>query len=276
MQEYRLGVLPCRASLQLPQSDKRLMVPQACRSFAPGEIVETSYCLAMKPGDLEGSYAHSYLYPYKNQSLWAFGWGMLYGRCPAQDGANLFAIPFEKDGFHYVAFKALRPIFDGEFLFVSWAQRLEPLLSAAEYEFCLDPTQNQIAVHLPEECSSAIEVRQSAIHGMGLFATRKITKGEVCDASPAVPLEQHVDLGLLQDYCFEGDTGCTYDVQLGFASMANHNSDKSKVNIDRRACPVQSKYFVVYLVASQDIEENEELFHDYGADWFKQRDIEVK
>ncbi|MGI8848358.1 MAG: SET domain-containing protein [Candidatus Dormibacteria bacterium] len=104
-------------------------------------------------------------------------------------------------------------------------------------------------------------VRESDIHGRGVFATAPIAIDEVIELCPVlrVPEEQVgiLDATRLFEYYFawEGDAG----VALGFGSLYNHSSAPNAVYRKDFAADV------VEIRARSDIAAGEEITFDYSG-----------
>lgn len=124
-------------------------------------------------------------------------------------------------------------------------------------------------VELLEEASAPVAVARSPIHGLGIFATRDIAMGEVVELTPSLPIEggNKIDPGILDSYTF--DLTPRIDMlQLGLAAIYNHSDAPNVSHIKYRESPYLEAW-----VAEVDIEAGEELFHDYGPDYFDTRDM---
>lgn len=122
-------------------------------------------------------------------------------------------------------------------------------------------------VQLLEETLAPVAVSSSPIHGLGVFATRDIAKGEVIELAPSLPLEGDgkIDAGILDSYTFD-QSRCIDMLQLGYAAIYNHSDAPNVSHVKFRACPYLEAW-----TADVDIEEGQELFHDYGQDYFDSR-----
>jgi len=116
------------------------------------------------------------------------------------------------------------------------------------------------------ELSPATRIGPSPVHGNGVFATRDIRKGEVIDRCPCIVLEdgwQRIQT-VLHDYlyCWPKD-GDGRAIVLGNGSVFNHDA---KANADwvtdeaGRQC--------IYS-ATRDIKAGEEIFINYGQDYWE-------
>ena len=115
-----------------------------------------------------------------------------------------------------------------------------------------------------------IEVRKSPIHRYGVFAINDIKKDTIIEEAPSVILMDNPLLpDPLNDYAFGNVTDENTYFQLlpfGYASIINH-SDK----------PNTEWYFdedneIIVFITIKDIKKDEEIFHDYGENWFQVRE----
>ena len=112
-----------------------------------------------------------------------------------------------------------------------------------------------------------IRVGKSPVHGEGVFATRVITEGDLIERCPYFVIDQS-DLGestRLGDYLFAcpghpGDFMCV----MGYGMVYNHSDEP---NAEWRLGDDESLRFI----ALRAIEEGEEIFQNYGPDYWTTR-----
>jgi len=92
-------------------------------------------------------------------------------------------------------------------------------------------------------------VKESAIHGKGLFATTKIYEGDIIGSIAYKPVTDDGPYVLWLDQ----HTGVQVDCELKYI---NHSTSPN-------ACYCED----LDVVALRDINEGEEITHDYGDDW---------
>lgn len=92
-------------------------------------------------------------------------------------------------------------------------------------------------------------VRKSPIHGMGLFAVRRIEKGELIGRLEG----EYTDQDGMHVLWLDEETGFRVTNELRFI---NHDEQANACYYDDRT-----------VVALRDIEPGEEITHDYNADW---------
>jgi len=107
-------------------------------------------------------------------------------------------------------------------------------------------------------------VKNSPVHGLGIFATEKIIAGELIEECPilSLPMKFGETSSLFIDYRFNWPSGSSQweeqVVALGFASLYNHSENPNAYwfsNYEKRTFS---------FVSSRDIEPGEEIFVWYG------------
>ncbi len=109
-------------------------------------------------------------------------------------------------------------------------------------------------------------VKKSTLHGYGVFARKKIKKGEKIEECYVI-ISKGGDK-ILEDFYF--DAKGKYALFTGFGSIYNHsehpNTDYT-INIAKRLATIK---------ATKDIPKNKEIFVSYGEEWFKSRKLKPK
>mmetsp|Transcript_71473 Transcript_71473/g.220641 ORF Transcript_71473/g.220641 Transcript_71473/m.220641 type:complete len:212 (-) Transcript_71473:30-665(-) len=140
------------------------------------------------------------------------------------------------------------------------------------------PQGPEAGVGSPEPAPPGVVMGQSSIHGIGVFAARSFRAGEVLEVCPYLEVcrdsleraepETGVDL---RDYLFdvrpqdcERRAGVML-LPLGCGMAYNHRSDS---NVAYTVRPQQRE---IVFRARQDIRQGEELFIDYGDEWWRGR-----
>jgi SET domain-containing protein len=112
-----------------------------------------------------------------------------------------------------------------------------------------------------------IEVKKSSMHGYGVFAKKKIHKGEKIEECYFILSRRGGDKGL-EDFYF--DAKGKYAVFLGYGSIYNHSEDPSadySINMTKRIATIK---------AMRDIPKGKEIFISYGKGWFRDRGLEPR
>jgi SET domain-containing protein len=128
--------------------------------------------------------------------------------------------------------------------------------------------------------STKIQISDSPVHGLGVFATKNIANGELIEECPflVLPLAPFEVSSLMVDYRFNYPMGMLTDnsvqvIALGAGSIYNH----SNTNNAYWVTDTDRKTFKFY--ANTDIKAGEEIFTYYGGEeyWTDGRTrIEVK
>lgn len=112
---------------------------------------------------------------------------------------------------------------------------------------------------------AALGVKKSSIQGYGVFALEGIKAGEVIEECYALIRENMSDL---KDIVFQvKDESNTSAVVLGYGSIYNHSPT---ANADFILDPDKS---IFRFTALRDIQPGEEVFVNYGKDWFGNRGL---
>jgi len=134
----------------------------------------------------------------------------------------------------------------------------------AEKTLCAETSSD--SRHVPE---TKICIGDSPVHGQGVFAAVPIRKGEVIERCPYIVIDDDdlQDENRLNDYLFTSpDVKTDYLVVMGFGMMYNHSSDANsewEIDDDNR---------FVRFSAVRDIAPGEEIFQDYGEEYWKTRE----
>jgi hypothetical protein len=119
--------------------------------------------------------------------------------------------------------------------------------------------------------STLIEVRQSPVHGSGVFATATVDVGHVIEVCPGLLFDEEqwetIDGAGLHGYCYDTPDGRAV-LALGFGSLYNHAATPS-AEYSVEVSPPR-----VTLRAVRTIGPGEEITISYGAEedlWFDVR-----
>jgi hypothetical protein len=114
---------------------------------------------------------------------------------------------------------------------------------------------------------SKIDVRVSPIHGLGIFAKKRIKKGEVIAVNPTlddIPV-MAVRGCILSDYVFNGETRYDKSMILGPLALLNHSETDETAEVWSDEIEVGGEDIpIVKLMALKDIKKDEEILIDYG------------
>ena len=102
--------------------------------------------------------------------------------------------------------------------------------------------------------------------GRGVFALRRFRAGDVVETCPAVLLPDVEVEGVLRDYVFASRRPGKVLLVLGYGMLYNHSAHP---NVFHRT----AGRLTIEFVASRDIAAGEELRHDYGPEYWADRDL---
>ena len=114
--------------------------------------------------------------------------------------------------------------------------------------------------------AGGVEVRNSPIHGRGVFATKNINKGDVIEVAPVVKTVRDRDLtgeSLLRKYDIKFDD-VNHAIMLGYASIYNHADDN---NAEWGFTSPDD----LTITATKFIHKGAEIFVNYGGDFWDHR-----
>jgi SET domain-containing protein len=114
-----------------------------------------------------------------------------------------------------------------------------------------------------------VEVRESGVHGRGVFAVRSIRSGSVVDQCPLLYVSDDDTPvgGTLMDYVFDAEGGGAW-LALGLISLMNHHDQPNA------AAELDADAQWITVRALCDIDIDEEVFIDYGPTYFSDRGYE--
>ena len=113
---------------------------------------------------------------------------------------------------------------------------------------------------------AGIEVREGR-YGRGVFATRRFAKGGSVEVCPTLSLPDADVTGRLSDYVFKSLDEGEVLLILGFGMLYNHSA---RPNLEY----VQETPDTMTFVALRAIRPGDELFIDYGEEWWDTRALE--
>ncbi len=113
----------------------------------------------------------------------------------------------------------------------------------------------------------AVVIDSSTVSGRGAFAARPIAEGEIIERCPALEVTDRDIGGELLNYVFYGSAENLRLVAMGYGMLFNH-SPKPNVAYYREDTPLGAE---LVLYALRNIGKNEELFYNYGDDWWATR-----
>jgi len=114
-----------------------------------------------------------------------------------------------------------------------------------------------------------VRIAKSPVHGRGMFATGRINRGTVLDRGYTVAFDDTPGerAGIMDRYSFDYD-GKRRCVVLGIASLCNHKFD-ANAEIE-----INEKLGTYRLIAIRPIKRGEEIFIDYGDEYWRDQRAE--
>lgn len=122
--------------------------------------------------------------------------------------------------------------------------------------------------------NNKIYASKSPIHGWGAFASEDISSGEIVEECPVIKMDEKFS-GLpseIKRYAFSWKYGLSQKpcIVMGYGGVYNHSD-----NNNLEYYTDEAKDVMVYK-ASRDIKAGEELFVNYGPEYFQMHGIEKK
>ena len=114
-----------------------------------------------------------------------------------------------------------------------------------------------------------IIVKESPVHGLGVFATRDLEEGETLELCPYIVIDDDdlQDANRLNDYLFTSpDNPNDYLVIMGCGMLYNHDSPS---NASWEIDSTDNRF--VRFFADRNIKAGEEIFQDYGEEYWTTR-----
>ena len=114
-----------------------------------------------------------------------------------------------------------------------------------------------------------ISVKDSPLHGLGVFANVDFSAGDIIELCPYIVIDDDdlEEINRLNDYLFSSpDQVGDYLVVLGFGMMYNHdNQPNAEWEID------DEDHRFVKFTALRDIKAGEEITQNYGKEYWDTR-----
>ncbi|NTW84006.1 MAG: SET domain-containing protein [Chlorobiaceae bacterium] len=112
-----------------------------------------------------------------------------------------------------------------------------------------------------------VKIGASRVSGRGAFAIRNISEGTIIERCPAIEVTDKDIGGELLNYVFYGKYESSRLVAMGYGMLFNH-SPEPNVGYYREETKLGTE---LVLYALCDIKGGEEMFYNYGEDWWKTR-----
>ena len=116
------------------------------------------------------------------------------------------------------------------------------------------------------------EFFNSKIQGIGCRSTQDIKKGEIVGREPYFLISNDLYKDIFKDYVWNGNFVNLNNSLLinGLGNWCNH-SDNNNLNLKK---DTDNKF--ILFIANKNIKKGEELFNNYGSNWWKNRNIQKK
>lgn len=112
-----------------------------------------------------------------------------------------------------------------------------------------------------------VRIDASHVSGRGAFALNRIKEGDIVERCPAIEVTDRDVGGELLNYVFYGSEENRRLVAMGYGMLFNHSSDPN-VAYYRQETSLGVE-LVIY--ALRDISKGEEMFYNYGDEWWTTR-----
>jgi uncharacterized protein len=116
-------------------------------------------------------------------------------------------------------------------------------------------------------CRGSVRIGPSAVAGRGAFALTPIKEGDIIERCPALEVTDKDIGGELLNYVFYGSAEDRRLIVMGYGMMFNHSSTPN-VAYYREDGPTGAE-LIIY--ALRDIAKGEEMYYNYGDDWWSTR-----
>jgi SET domain-containing protein len=117
--------------------------------------------------------------------------------------------------------------------------------------------------------AARIEVRDSPLHGLGVFACVDLPKGSLIERCFYLVIDDDDlhEINRLNDYLFTSpDVKSDYLCVLGCGMIYNHGSP---ANAEWQIADVDNRF--IEFTATADIRAGDEILHDYGKEYWDSR-----
>jgi uncharacterized protein len=113
----------------------------------------------------------------------------------------------------------------------------------------------------------SVRIGPSTVAGRGAFALKAIKEGDIVERCPALEVTDKDIGGELLNYVFYGSAEDRRLIAMGYGMMFNHSS-MPNVAYYREDGPTGTE---LVIFALRDIAEGEEMYYNYGDDWWSTR-----
>jgi SET domain-containing protein len=119
----------------------------------------------------------------------------------------------------------------------------------------------------PKVSRGAVLIDASKVAGRGAFALKAIKEGDIVERCPALEVTDKDIGGELLNYVFYGSDASKRLVAMGYGMLFNHSAQPN-VAYYREEGPTGVE-LIIY--ALRDIRKGEEMYYNYGDDWWSTR-----
>ena len=109
-----------------------------------------------------------------------------------------------------------------------------------------------------------IQVKKSEIHGKGVFAVNDIKKNKIIEICNILEVKRRKVKGIFKDYVFRKNRKKSF-LALGYGSLYNHSNDNNAI--------VEYENDLLYILAVKDIKKGQEIFINYGDNYWGSRNL---
>lgn len=124
-----------------------------------------------------------------------------------------------------------------------------------------------LKMQTPSVRRGPVRIGPSTVSGRGAFAVEKIRKGDIVERCPALEVTDRDVGGELLNYVFYGSNENGRLVVMGYGMLFNHSVEPNVAYY--REETGNGPEMVLY--ALRDIRRGEELFYNYGEEWWSTR-----
>lgn len=113
----------------------------------------------------------------------------------------------------------------------------------------------------------AVRIDASTVSGRGAFAVNALKEGDIVERCPALEVTDRDVGGELLNYVFYGSAENRRLIAMGYGMLFNHSAQPNVAYYREEGS--HGAELVIY--ALRDIRKDEELFYNYGDDWWTTR-----
>jgi len=150
------------------------------------------------------------------------------------------------------------------------------------YSFTRETQETTMRILSENRASFPVYIRESSIHGVGVFASKNIEKNEIVELCPSILIPKENIPAELQDHYFSwgivnsvsGVMELYAAIPMGCGMLYNH-SRTPNVAIQVTATPTmkmnQGGNFLLSVQSLTNILKDDEICIDYGEEWWRRR-----